>query len=162
MKLPKHLLLLILVLAPAALWADMPFYTLVCRGGDLTRYSVSYGQPYPISPPGVVLEFEFFKGRQAAHLGIEPGQCTFQDRGLRDSEPANLYVWQKLGNKQHYKLSFQNPNGVLVRAEGRNLKENVVLQDLSNFISSVGDESKYVYFQVRNRGESFEAKFGLE
>jgi len=60
-------------------------YPLICRGGAGLRLA-----PEVRAGGATVLRLKFTRGRQGAVAGVEPGTCAWQDRGVRDAEPAAL------------------------------------------------------------------------
>jgi len=79
------LTLLALPLSRPAALAAQASYPLVCRGGAGLKLAPEVG-------PGTAssVRLRFTRGRQGAVGGVEPGSCAWQDRGVRDSEPAVL------------------------------------------------------------------------
>lgn len=73
------------------------FYTLICSYSqnmsvafDTSRRPVGQGQ-------GAMIEFIFERapqGYQAAPESLRPGQCTWMDRPLKDSEPRKVRLYQ--------------------------------------------------------------------
>ncbi|MFL5538297.1 MAG: hypothetical protein ACJ8J0_04865 [Longimicrobiaceae bacterium] len=60
-------------------------YPLICRGGAGLRLASEVG-----STGASVVRLRFNRARQGAVAGVEPGTCAWQDRGVRESEPAVL------------------------------------------------------------------------
>ena len=60
-------------------------YPIVCRGGPAMRLEVEV----KAGSPGSV-RLHFARGGRAAVLGVDPGTCAWQDRGMRAAEPAVL------------------------------------------------------------------------
>jgi hypothetical protein len=85
--------------APSTLSAQAS-YPLVCRGGAGLRLAPEVGSGTASS-----VRLRFTRGRQGAVVGVEPGTCAWQDRGVREPEPAVLCF----GPVQH--LSFESAGG---------------------------------------------------
>jgi hypothetical protein len=59
-------------------------YGIVCRGGPAMRLAPEV----KAGASRVLLRFN--RGSRAAVQGVDPGTCAWQDRGVRESEPAAL------------------------------------------------------------------------
>src|SRR5213075_505151 len=70
----------------------MEDYPLVCRGGG--------GLVTGIAPGERNIGFSFIRGTKPAGDGLAPGECSWQDRGMRADEPDRLV--------QHGEMGFEN------------------------------------------------------
>ena len=96
----------VLVMASAArtpALAAQTSYPLICRGGPTLRLSVEMAAE--VAAGATRLGLRFARASHGAVGGVEPGTCAWQDRGVRDSEPAVLC----LGPAQN--LGFQMAAG---------------------------------------------------
>ena len=69
-------------------------YPMTCRGGagyylDIYKdWSTRFGPNYPLLTNHVILWFKH--GTKPAHQGLNPGECTWADRGMTANEPGAL------------------------------------------------------------------------
>lgn len=111
----------------------VPSYPLTCRGGGNGNAGI-YG-----NATGASVQFTFVRGTSAAHEGVNPGECTWSDRGMRSTEP-NL-VCHTVTN-QYPKVSWN--------IRGRTVT-NARVGQLS-YIDSLTYSNFYQIFQVYNDG----------
>jgi hypothetical protein len=62
-------------------------YPLVCRGGAALRLAPEANVS---GTPSTRLLVRFVRGNRGAVLGVDPGTCAWQDRGLNTAEPSAL------------------------------------------------------------------------
>ena len=126
---------------PLAQAKEPKSWPLWCKGGDNFTLQVVSG-----FDRNVQIRYTFKKGKRGTKAGaLQPGECSWEDRGLRANEPDNL--------------SLEFPGAILqTNIRRMNDKEHVIFQyggskdELARFIETIrgGDKIQLYVYSDRN------------
>src|SRR5260370_6550948 len=80
---------------------------LVCRGAK--TFEAKSTEPHPWSELERSFSFTFIRGSKPARDGLAPGECSWQDRGMRADEPDRLVQHGEMGFQNRWYLELHSP-----------------------------------------------------
>ena len=136
----KKALLALLMTFSAISFADPVSYPLECRGSN--QSNLTFGMM------GNALSLSFVKSTKPASMGLNPGECSWLDRGLHPDEPN---------------LMFQASNGATVSPSIQFNGTGKITQILTNPVSGSMEiwfkelmiPTNYWVFEIYNSGKGY-------
>lgn len=128
-------------------------YEMRCRGGAPVAFSTSQGQQLPTGETMMIMAMNFLGGTQGVDryaTNLQPGQCSWIDRGLRPGEPTELRLqivsFAQLKKQLHGDPVDTSPTAAERYPDAQNVP--VYLKDTNHYWSFFVYNTDQGYFQI--------------